>query len=355
MLEIFCRGTPFEIGRQHGQQARAAVRRSIRFYATLFEEKSGMDWAQVRQTALEFETIIRQKWPAYLQEMSGLAVGAGVALTDIVALNVRTEIAFGLFQDPDGCTALAWHTEHSSFLCQNWDWEPAQKANLLRLRIFRPPLPAIAMVTEAGIIGKIGLNSHGVAVTLNAIKAAGLSRTRLPCHLALRRALESTSADAATLALKAEGVAAACAITVADPARAAALECSAKDVVELGPDRRGAVLHTNHYVAPHAVGVRDARYLPDSGPRLERLGELCDRVVEKSGVESGREVVLTTERLKEVFRDEKGLPGAICRAADGQSQTETLFGIVMDLRGRKADVTVGRPVDPEEQFVMRFG
>lgn len=73
----------------------------------------------MRTTALEFEPVIRRKWPAYLDEMRGIADGAGVELADVLALNVRTEIAFGLFTD--GCTMLAWHSEQSAFIAQNWD------------------------------------------------------------------------------------------------------------------------------------------------------------------------------------------------------------------------------------------
>jgi isopenicillin-N N-acyltransferase like protein len=51
--------------------------------------------------------------------MRGIADGAGRDLLDIVALNVRTEINFGLFSD--GCTAMAWHTEQHAWLGQNWD------------------------------------------------------------------------------------------------------------------------------------------------------------------------------------------------------------------------------------------
>jgi isopenicillin-N N-acyltransferase-like protein len=51
--------------------------------------------------------------------MRGIADGAGKQLLDIVALNVRTEINFGLFSD--GCTSLAWHTEEHAWLAQNWD------------------------------------------------------------------------------------------------------------------------------------------------------------------------------------------------------------------------------------------
>lgn len=69
--------------------------------------------------ASTFEERAKEAWPAYHEEMRGLADGAGVSLLDIVALNVRTEINFGLFSD--GCTSLAWHTEKRAFLGQNWD------------------------------------------------------------------------------------------------------------------------------------------------------------------------------------------------------------------------------------------
>ncbi len=43
-----------------------------------------------------------------------------MSLSDVIAINVRTEIAFGMFSD--GCTALGWKTRDGSFLAQNWDW-----------------------------------------------------------------------------------------------------------------------------------------------------------------------------------------------------------------------------------------
>lgn len=49
----------------------------------------------------------------------GIATGSGVDFADILAINVRTEITFGLFSD--ACTALSWLTDESSFLAQNWD------------------------------------------------------------------------------------------------------------------------------------------------------------------------------------------------------------------------------------------
>jgi isopenicillin-N N-acyltransferase-like protein len=111
--------TPSQIGLQHGQAASVQISRSITFYASLFLKNCAKTWPQVQDLASKFEQQAKTKWPAYHEEMRGIADGAGKDLLDIVALNVRTEINFGLFSD--GCTALAWHTEKHAWLAQNWD------------------------------------------------------------------------------------------------------------------------------------------------------------------------------------------------------------------------------------------
>ena len=69
--------------------------------------------------AEKFEQHAKEAWPAFHEEMRGIADGSGNQLLDIVALNVRTEINFGLFSD--GCTSLSWNTEKRAYLAQNWD------------------------------------------------------------------------------------------------------------------------------------------------------------------------------------------------------------------------------------------
>lgn len=89
-----------------------------------------IEWPQVLQHASEFEQQAKAKWPAYHEEMQGIADGAGRELLDVVAINVRTEINFGLFSD--GCTALAWQTEKRSWLGQNWDVRYPPTSNLVK-------------------------------------------------------------------------------------------------------------------------------------------------------------------------------------------------------------------------------
>ena len=114
------------------------------------------------------------------------------------------------------------------------------------------------MITEAGILGKIGLNSSGVGVTLNAIKARGVDFCKLPCHLALRTVLNSHSRISAVEKLASIGVASACHITVGDDTGGAGLECSHRDIVTIGMSDQGVCSHTNHFVRWHVAGVVDA-------------------------------------------------------------------------------------------------
>lgn len=272
---------------------------------------------------------------------SGVADGAGVELADIIAINVRTEIAFGLFSD--GCTALAWRTRYSSFLAQNWDWMEEQKGNLIILTVVQPDKPTIKMVTEAGLIGKIGLNSAGVGVCLNAIKVKGMDSTRLPCHLGLRMVLESVSREEAVQKLEKYGIASSCHILIADPTGGIGLEWSSVEVQKISMNLQKQVFHSNHYLVKHS-GIEDTNWLEDSRFRVTRIEELCKMLGSYP----------TAQTLFDLFKDEANYPGAICRAQVQGSGSATLFNIVMDLEARIATVSLGRPVAPEEVVQLSF-
>ncbi|KAF2101746.1 AAT-domain-containing protein [Rhizodiscina lignyota] len=343
VLEILCEGNPYQIGHAHGSNAKEQIRSSIEFYNGMFQKTSKMDWAAVRRLALEdFQGVIQRKWPAYMQEMQGIADGAGLDVGDIIALNVRSEIAFGLFSD--GCTSLSWHSDGKAYVCQNWDWMEEQKPNVVLLHIKQEGKPTIKLLTESGQLGKIGLNSAGVGLCVNAIRAYGMDPTRLPIHIAWRMVLECSSKDEAVAKLEKYGLASSCHTLIADPTGAVGIEWSSIDFQKLYADSKGRVCHSNHYLLDHP-GVTDTNWLTDSTPRAKRI---CD-ISEKCDVKD-----LTVPAIQELFKDETGLPGAICRMQEGESTAATLFNIVTDLVEKKAYVTLGRPTAPEGNLVLSF-
>ncbi|PNS14151.1 Meiotically up-regulated protein 70 protein [Sphaceloma murrayae] len=338
--QVLCAGTPYEIGFAHGTQLRTQVHRTIFFYTSLFQETTRKTWPEVLSIASTFLPFIKTNLPSLLDEMEGLADGAQTTLLDIVAINVRTEINFGLFSD--GCTALGWRTEDGTLLAQNWDWMEAQKENLVLMTVRKEGCPAIKMVTEAGLIGKIGMNERGVGVCLNAIRAKGMSTERVPCHLALRLVLESSSLKDAVERLEAWGVASACHMLVADEKGAVGLEWSADTGKRLEMNRNGQVFHSNHYLHDDLKGT-DTSWLEDSGFRVTRIEELCGKITSPD-----------LASVQALFKDEANYPGAICRKQQGDCHSATLFNIVMDLKARRARVILGRPVEPDEEVDIIF-
>ncbi|KAH6674726.1 acyl-coenzyme A:6-aminopenicillanic acid acyl-transferase-domain-containing protein [Halenospora varia] len=340
--QISCQGTPYEIGFKHGTEAATEIHRSITFYTSMFLIRSKKSWPEVLDVAKVFEKEISSKWPRYHEEMRGIAEGSKRSVEDIVAINCRTEIAFGLFSD--GCTSLFWETEGACLLGQNWDWNPVQKPNLIALTITQATLPTIKIITEAGLIGKIGLNSSGVGVCFNAIRAPGLNYNHMPAHLGLRTVLECTSAKEAVETLEKEGMASSAHMLIADgKGEAVGLEFTKDTFARIMKDSRGRVVHSNHLLKEHK-GFEAPQWMEDSPQRVERMSALTEKFAEEP----------SWDEFSDLFKDEDGLPGAICRKAEGYSDAATLFNIVMDLRVPRAVVKMGRPNEDGEVIELGF-
>lgn len=229
----------------------------------------------------------------------------------------------------------------------------SQAENLIHLKIEKENGTRIQMITEAGIIGKIGMNSHGVGCTLNALKARGVSFSKLPCHLALRTVMESSSRKEAIETLEKAGVASACHILIADKTGGTGMECSAQDIVQLPMNGKGIVTHTNHMIVSHIEGVvEEPDWLPDTRFRFQRIGELLT---------AAKEEVPSLGLVEKMLEDEQefwGNGAAICRSekigVDGVKGLATLFSVVMDLKSVKGRVKVGRSARPDEKVEFDF-
>ncbi|CAG8022578.1 unnamed protein product [Penicillium salamii] len=354
-IKLTLRGSPREIGLQHGRALREQIHSQVSIYDSMFQQKSNLSWEEVREVAKEFQSTLKVLTPHLLTEMEGIAEGADLDVLDIIALNCRSEIALGSFSD--GCTTLCWKKSGGArVLSQNWDWRATVKKNLAMISIEQEGKPVLYMVTEAGIVGKIGFNLNGVGTCLNAIRAKPMLSTKVPIHVALRLCLESKSVHDAVKTIESlGGVASAQHILCADYTTALGLELSPVGDKHIAEDSNGLIGHTNHFLENQYVD--EPPWLSGSPIRLRRLGDLTKELLDV-GV-TGDDI--NADLLREsIFSDTFNLPQAICEQEDPLrpegTRSSTLFNIVMNLDPKSlgAEVVFGRVGSGEEGSVLKM-
>jgi isopenicillin-N N-acyltransferase-like protein len=333
----------FERGVQHGTAAREQIAVSIETYRRLFRDFTRIDWPEAKALGEAYGSAIAAFDEQLLEEIRGVAAGSGFDTAEILALNARSEIGLGP-RMLDGCTSFAVFgsatVDGRTILCQNWDWRASQHDAFVALIVRRPGKPTITMLTEAGIIGKIGFNEHGLGVCLNALFTDEVRGDGTPLHVVLRGILESRNLGDAVKTVARASIASAANFLVAQHGVGALdIEAAPSRMDVLLPEN-DALVHTNHLLSHRLTAVNDlaANVLPDSYPRLARARQLL--ALQHGGVDA--------EAMQAILCDHANEPDSICRHEDEIGDPEgkrlqSVFSVVMDLGEQRISVTDGPP------------
>ena len=189
--------SPAERGRQYGSAAADLIAQAIAYYRTGFAHQTGLAWDQVLEHTRPWQQLVERDFPGLLDEMQGIADGAGVSLPEIVALNCRGEIIYDNWfpEAPDGCTSFSLIDRAAGdghvYAGQNWDWRHAIRGTVVILRVVQPPKPTLIMQVEAGQIGRHGANSAGLALNANGLGGRYDDSVGMP-QTVIRRAVLDT-------------------------------------------------------------------------------------------------------------------------------------------------------------------
>jgi len=342
-------GGPQERGHRYGAQAADRVRRSIDAYREVFQAYAGWDWEAVTEHARAYADPIARFDPVYLEEIRGIAEGAGVDEADVLAINVRTEVMFAAkARDADRrvgeCSAFAVTPGRSAdghtLIGQNWDWLLHSSETVVVVEARQPDRPDYVTVVEAGLLAKTGMNSSGIGLVTNALVSADdRGVPGVPYHVALRAILDAeTISDAYAVLQRASRSSSANYLIAHRDGQAVNIEGAPGDFSALHltfPDD-GLVLHTNHFASGGLKG-RDVGLwvMPDSPFRLHRLRE-------QLGAPS-----LSLKDARQALSDHAGHPSGVCCHADERwdryEQGQTVASVLMDLDERRMWVADGRP------------
>ncbi|EIM26334.1 C45 family autoproteolytic acyltransferase/hydolase [Microvirga lotononidis] len=313
-------GPPRERGRQYGEQAADRVRLGIEHYSEQLG-RNNLTAEGIARLVKRFEPTIDRFDPSYLEEMRGIAEGAGVAFEAVVLLNARTEI-LKLAQrpddkrdlpddDPDGCTgvvALPQVTRDGRLIhAQNWDWKVECAGTAVVLKIRREDGPDILTFTEAGALGRSGFNAAGIAITANYLESdRDYRRLGVPLALIRRKVLEQKQVAASMSAVYTTPKSAANNMIVSQANGIAIdFECAPDETFQVHPER-GLIVHANHFQSPVALSkLKDTGIIntPDSLYRDLRVRALVEPHLG----------AVTRDIVKNALFDDFETPWSVCR------------------------------------------
>lgn len=349
LLLVRTGGTPYAIGHDTGQQLRELLGEAVAAYRARFVAQYG--WDRVVALAVPHLKIANRVVPRRVEELRGMADGAGLDLATLFTMNGRQEIAFAAkSQEADGCTSVGVPPEASAnghvLLAHNEDATPGWSGCTYVIHAEPDDAPAYLAFSYAGLLLHQGLNSAGIGSVGNALYFNDL-RPGVPKLLAYRDALEATYLEDAIR-------------RVIRPERANGnnhvLASREGEIYDL--EVSGAA-HALHYIGgkpwAHANHVVDAAMrereegdLLNSRLRADRTGHLLARAADQGGV--------SLDDLRAILRDHANFPKSVCKhVAPGINEHVCTIGsVIVDLTANELHVCAGNPCEGE-YAVFRLG
>lgn len=343
-------GSPFNLGYEHGRQAKAAIQRSFNFYLTYWDYIYNVERDRFMKDAQKFIPYIEKLDSELIEELHGVAEGSELQFEEILAMNVRYELNYAYMSSAsartaqEGCTSFAITPEatedNHTYVGQNWDYKPQIKESSIILRINQKNKPSIILPTEAGVIGhKGGFNSEGIGICLNLLRCErDAFQPGVPVNLKVRGLLNSKSLpDCIKILMSFEGPNSINILIAHRDGEAIDVECTPDDEYFIHP-KSGILTHSNHFLSPY-FRIKDTGkvLLPDTVIRNDRAFRLL----------MARRANLKFDTIKEVLMDHFGFPNSICRHPDERlnpyEQWESLSSIIINLSEGKMFYTFGQP------------
>ncbi len=346
--ELTLKGSPGAMGLAHGRAFAGQIKGNVGFYLRWLKRITGANEKRLLEVARGFTPVLSRYVPHQLEEMKGIARGAGRSLDEILAVNARTDmLVMGratVRKDQPGCTALALRGRAGGkrilALGQNWDWRQDLAKGVVVLRIKPDKGPRLVTFTEAGMVGKIGFNEHRLGTCLNFLSHATETPAHgygVPVHCLLREVMACRTLEEAYKMVAWVPRCASANFLMAQPGKgvdALDLEWTPTAVARI-PMTGGMLVHTNHFkdpaLAPGCPGQKGRSTLNRNATATTVARKLAAKVSDP------------VARMKKVLTCRQGAPYSVSKSTVKDSPSHTLAGIVMDLTNNRLHLVAGRP------------
>ncbi|GAA2445899.1 C45 family autoproteolytic acyltransferase/hydolase [Agromyces soli] len=334
-------GGPRERGRQYGELASAQIDASIEFYRRAFESSSGVAWEQIVASAESWVAPAEAYAADLVEELRGIAEGAGREFLELMAINARGEIIYDRsFSElvAGECTTYAVLPEAAGdghmYAGQNWDYLCGAVDSLIMLRVRSDDdTPDIIMQIEAGQVGRHGANSAGIAMQVNGLGGRyGFQGFGVPQPFVRRKVLQSrTLHDAMERVFQAPQQIGANYLLATREGFAISLETTPAERTAWIYPSDGLLVHGNHHEAYVPTG-QAGPYTPMAVDSLYRVPLVTQGLRAARGA---ADTEGTRAAIGRALQNVDFAPNSVCALPDpslpGDKQWQTVAAAMVDL------------------------
>jgi hypothetical protein len=345
-------GTPYEMGRIHGRTLKPEILELLKRWKkdlTRTYEVPAEVFIRNLLKKTDFQPAIARWTPGLLDEVRGIADGAGVDFDTIYAYQLVDEIwAMDADLGLPKCTSVAAGKRNGNpaYVAQTLDIPAFYHGfqTVLRLRD-NGENPETLVFTIPGVVAANGLNSRSVGVCVNAVTQLAYSPKGLPVAFIIRGILRQRSYEEAVKFLQDIQPAAPQNYVIGGPGEAASFERSAGKMSRFIPFAGAEfTYHTNHPLINDDFNPRFPETLKRTGITLEMYRALCPRFnfLGQTLKDNAATIDLTT--LTTLFRNR-----------DSGINNPTTYGCTIMVLGEDPELHIspGRP-DEEPFKVLSF-
>ena len=292
------RGTPYELGFQHGTAYRDEILSQTEARVKLCSDPKWAGHSIERSRVLEIAEACLDAHRAYspelVEELRGMSDATGLSLAELLIVNGFTDFVDTLYaiggpspkEDvnvSDNCTTFivpdsATNDGHG-FYGQTWDMHVTAEPNVVMLQLHPEGKPKAVIFSITGCVGMIGLNDAGIAVGINTL-SGGDGKIGVTWPFVVRRILAQTNIESALACLTTAELAGAHNYMIFDKnGRGYNIEAMST-TQQVTPLEVDSLVHTNHCVAPvtrSVERVRPAELQENSLMRLAQASELLSK------------------------------------------------------------------------------
>jgi isopenicillin-N N-acyltransferase-like protein len=335
-------GNPEEMGLAQGSQASDLIHSMLADYRSFIHAACGLRWEEAVARALDYLPAAQTAYPDLVQEVRGIAAGAGASFEDIWLLNCYEEVAED--QQLMACTTIAVNGEVTAdghvYLAHNEDWISVDRKHVYLVRAEPRDGPTFLGMSYGALLCNIGLNAAGIGVGINSVYPQDV-RVGVPRIVVSRRILSARDLESAVAACVPEMRAGGYNHLLAEAGGAILSVESSATRHETLQAADGWLAHTNHYRAERMQALEQPGAYASSRARLQRVEELV----------RGRLDSMGRQDLQAILRDHSNRPLSICgheQESDPPHERGcTVISLIMDLTDQVMWAALGPPCQGE--------